>query len=111
MCPQGPARRRDPLLRGHAHDMSANPGLPSSPKRTGREGRTALSALNLRMVLAVFGLVSCSLLAWWAAELGAPAGTGVLAALALIAAIDLVVIMIRRHQRAVQTHRHYSLFE
>lgn len=77
-------------------------------QRTGREARTALSALNLRLVLACFGLVSCALLSWAAAALDVPVGAGILAALALVAAIDAAAIQRRRRARR---GRDYSLFE
>jgi hypothetical protein len=79
----------------------------------GREARTALSALNLRTVLAVFGFVVCGFFAWWSAELGAAVGTGILSFLALVALIDLVIIQRRRRQRAAGEpgRTHYSLFE
>jgi hypothetical protein len=76
--------------------------------RPGREARTALSALNLRLVLACFGLLACGGLAWVAAAFGSPAGAAVLAALALIAAVDIVVILLRRRRRGPGD---YSLFE
>ncbi|HEX7107221.1 MAG TPA: DUF6343 family protein, partial [Acidothermaceae bacterium] len=66
----------------------------------GREARTALSALNLRTALAVFGLVVCGFLAWWSIELEAPVGAGILSFLALTAVVDLIVIQRRRRQRA-----------
>lgn len=79
----------------------------------GREGRTALSALNLRAILAVFGLVICGFFAWWSTQLRAPVGAGILAFLALTAFIDLIVIQRRRRQRAAgQPGRtHFSVFE
>jgi hypothetical protein len=79
----------------------------------GREARTALSALNLRTVLAVFGLVVCGFFAWWSAELGAFIGTAILAFLALTALVDLIVIARRRRQRAAGEpgRAHHSLFE
>lgn len=79
----------------------------------GREARTALSALNLRTVLAVFGLVVCGFLAWWSVELGAPVGAAILSFLALTALIDLIVIQRRRRQRAAgqPDRKCYSLFE
>ncbi len=80
----------------------------AAERRTGREARTALSALNARLVLAAFGVVSCALLAWWAAELNIPALSGLLAALALIAAVDLFIIRRRRQARGDGSH---SLFE
>jgi fatty acid desaturase len=80
---------------------------------SGREGRAALSALNLRMVLAGFGLVGCALLAWWAIVLGIPLAAGILAFLALVALIDLAVIQRRRRQRAARepVNTRHSLFE
>jgi membrane protein YdbS with pleckstrin-like domain len=80
----------------------------ATERRTGREARTALSALNARLALAVFGVVSCALLAWWSAELNMPALSGLLAVLALIAAVDLYVIHRRRRARDDGSH---SLFE
>jgi hypothetical protein len=79
----------------------------------GREARTALSALNLRTVLAVFGLIVCGFFAWWSTAIGAPVAAGILAFLALTAVIDLIVIARRKRQRAAgQPGRtHYSLFE
>jgi hypothetical protein len=79
----------------------------------GREARTALSALNLRTVLAVFGLVSCGLLAWWAIVLGMTWAAGVLAFFAFAAVIDLAVIQMRRRTRAARepAHTRHSLFE
>jgi len=79
----------------------------------GREARTALSALNLRTALAVFGLVACGFLAWWSIELGAPVAAGILSFLAITAVIDLIVIQRRKRQRvAGQPGRtHYSIFE
>jgi hypothetical protein len=56
----------------------------------------AQSALTLRLVLAAFGLVFCTGAAVIAAAEGAPVLAAVLAALALIAAIDIVVIVRRK---------------
>lgn len=75
----------------------------------------ARSALNLRLVLAGFGAVVCTLLGllvWNAVGLG-PAL--VLFLLAVVAVVDLVVVQRRRTARARahagQDHRHDSLFE
>jgi hypothetical protein len=93
--------------------------LPGQPRRRqrwstdepGREARTALSALNLRLVLASFGLVACAVLAWVAVVLKSPVLAGILAFLALVAAVDLVVIQWRRRQRRLHGGADHSLFE
>jgi Family of unknown function (DUF6343) len=77
------------------------------------EPRKAQSALNLRLVLASFGLIFSLPLAVWAAVAGYPVPAILLGALALVAFIDLIVIQARRRRR----HReeppgtHHSLFE
>jgi hypothetical protein len=64
----------------------------------GRRGdiERPFSAMDLRLVLAVFGLVMCGLLAvlLWRAGLGAFGW--VLAALAVVALGDIVVVQLRR---------------
>ncbi len=70
------------------------------------------SALNLRLVLASFGLVSCAVLAGVLWSLGYPLAAALAAMVALTAVVDLVVIQRRRARR----HReepgvHHSLFE
>ena len=77
------------------------------------EPRNAQSALNLRLVLASFGLIFSLPLAVWAAVAGYVVPAVLLGALAVVAFIDLFVIQYRRRQR----HRreppdtHHSLFE
>jgi len=77
------------------------------------EPRNAQSALNLRLLLASFGLIFSLPLAVWAAVAGHALPAILLGALALAAFVDLVVIQTRRRQR----HRseppgtHHSLFE
>jgi hypothetical protein len=66
------------------------------------------SALNLRFVLAVFGLVNCAVGAVIAAIADLPWVAVVLGALAMVAAIDLVVIQRRKKARG---RGGYSLFE
>ena len=75
----------------------------------------ARSALNLRLVLAAFGAVVCTLLGVLALD---PLGVGpalVLFLLAAVAVVDLVVVQRRRAARARAhvgaDHQHDSLFE
>jgi hypothetical protein len=102
-------------MRGQRHDTEF-PGQPRRRQRwstdqPGREARTALSALNLRLVLASFGLVACTLLAWWAVVLGNPVLAGILAFLALVATVDLAVVSWRRRERRRHGDTGHSLFE
>jgi hypothetical protein len=68
------------------------------PKRRGTVGHP-YSALNLRLALAIFGLVSCAVLAVLTMRAGATGFGWVLAALAVVAAIDIVVVQLRRRAR------------
>ena len=63
------------------------------------EPRNAKSALNLRLVLASFGLIFSLPLAVWAAVAGYMVPALLLGALAVVAFIDLFVIQYRRRQR------------
>jgi Flp pilus assembly protein TadB len=70
------------------------------------------SALNLRLALAIFGLVSCTALAVGLGWAGYPVLAVIAAAIAVTAVVDLIVVQRRRIQR----HRrepgaHHSLFE
>lgn len=56
----------------------------------------AYSALNLRLVLAAFGLVICAVAAVAFALVGAAAFTVLFVLLAVIALVDLVVVIRRR---------------
>nr|MDT0657288.1 DUF6343 family protein [Micromonospora sp. DSM 115978] len=70
------------------------------------------SALNLRLVLASFGLVVCAALGVLTARAGYPLPAGVLGVLGLIAAVDLVVIQRRRAaRRREEPGVRHSLFE
>jgi hypothetical protein len=77
------------------------------------EPRNAQSALNLRLVLASFGLIFTLPLAVWAAVAGYIVAAVLLGVFAIVAFIDLFVIQYRRRQR----HRKeppgtdHSLFE
>jgi membrane protein implicated in regulation of membrane protease activity len=69
------------------------------------------SALNLRLALAIFGLVTSAGFAVLAFRTGWVAAGWILAALALIAAIDIVVIQLRRRARRRVQGPGQSLFE
>ena len=69
------------------------------------------SALNLRLVLAAFGVLACAVLAgllWWA---GFRLWAGVAAFFALVAVVDVVVVQLRRRQRRREDPSRHSLFE
>lgn len=82
--------------------FAEDPGQPRG--RTGTEARTARSPLRLRLVLAAFGLAVCTVLAiaWFtvaAPPTGSRAPGWALAVLALLAALDLVVVSRRLRRR------------
>ncbi|MFF5246944.1 DUF6343 family protein [Streptosporangium sp. NPDC000095] len=80
--------------------MKEQPGTHDHPK----------SALNLRFVLAIFGLVVCTVLAVFAAQGGFTLLTVALAVLAAVAVVDIVVVGIRIARRRRRGERH-TLFE
>lgn len=85
--------------------------LRAQPKgRRGTIGRP-FSALNLRLALAAFGLVGWAVLALILFRLDLTVAAFVSAGIALIAAVDLVVIQLRRHQRRREAPEDHSLFE
>jgi hypothetical protein len=55
------------------------------------------TALNLRLALAIFGLVSSAVLAWLSWRVGLRPLAIALIVLGLVAVVDLVVIQLRRH--------------
>jgi Flp pilus assembly protein TadB len=70
------------------------------------------SALNLRLALAIFGLVSCTALAVGLAWAGYPVLAVIAAAIAVTAVVDLIVVQRRRIQRRRrEPGTHHSLFE
>jgi Family of unknown function (DUF6343) len=108
------------LVRGPAHRFwftAASAGIPiavmSRPfprqrtarppgddrTRWGAGGPPARSALGLRRVLAVFGLVFCGVMAGILAVAGWPLPAALLALLAAIAIVDLIVIQRRIRRR------------
>ncbi len=85
--------------------------LGAQPKRARGTVGHPYSALNLRLVLAIFGLVVCGGLAglMFAAHYWVPAW--ILVVLAAIAAVDIVVIQVRRRARRRTDPDRHSLFE
>jgi Flp pilus assembly protein TadB len=85
------------------------------PQPRGRKGTVghAYSALNLRLVLATFGLLFCLVLAVLFGRAGYPLPAVILGVLAAVAAVDLVVVQRRRaaRRRAEPRGTHHSLFE
>jgi membrane protein implicated in regulation of membrane protease activity len=83
-------------------------------QRRGARGdvRRPYSALNLRLVLATFGLVTCAVLAFLVGRAGLTGLAVVLAVLAVVAVVDIVVIQRRRTARRREDPRaRYSMFE
>jgi hypothetical protein len=88
--------------------------MPIGAQPPGRRGTVGqpYSALNLRLVLAAFGLVVCTLLAVVLFRRGWPVPGWLLAAWAVVAAVDLVVVQLRRRaRRRDDGGRRHSLFE
>jgi Family of unknown function (DUF6343) len=75
-------------------------GLPDHHDPTAGFGGAppARSALTLRAVLAAFGLVFCAGAAWFAFTAGFTAIGWVLAVVAVIALVDLVVVLNRKRR-------------
>jgi hypothetical protein len=70
------------------------------------------SALNLRLALASFGLVFCAVIGILAYRAGYTAAAVLMGIGALVAIIDVIVILKRRATRRKQNpNRDYSLFE
>jgi hypothetical protein len=80
------------------------------PNRRGTVGHP-FSALNLRLALAVFGLVTCVVLAVLVMGTDARGFGWVLVLLAAVAAADIVVIQLRRRARRRAGEGRRSLFE
>jgi uncharacterized membrane protein YqjE len=71
--------------------------IGGQPKRARGTVGHPYSALSLRLVLAVFGFVSCAVMAgvllWWGYRLFAV----VLGVFAVVALVDIVIVQRRRH--------------
>ncbi|MEV6635038.1 DUF6343 family protein [Actinoplanes sp. NPDC051470] len=83
---------------------------PQPPGRKGTVERP-YSPLNLRLALAIFGLITSAALGVLAFRGGWTAGGWILVVLALIAAIDIVVIQRRRRARRRVQGEGHSMFE
>ncbi|GAA4936729.1 hypothetical protein [Actinoplanes utahensis] len=88
--------------------------MPLGPQPHGRRGTVEkpYSPLNLRLILALFGMVVCTVLATLLFRAGWTVPGWLLAAWAVVAAVDAVVIQLRRRARArAEGGRDHSLFE
>jgi hypothetical protein len=88
--------------------------MPIGAQPPGRRGTAGepYSALNLRLVLAAFGFVVCTVLAVWLWRTGRTVPGWILAGWALVAVIDMIVVQLRRRARRRQEgHGGHSLFE
>ena len=88
--------------------------MPLGPQPKGRRGTVEepYSPLNLRLALAAFGLVVCTVLSALLFRAGWTVPGWLLAAWAVAALIDIAVIQTRRRARArAEAGRDHSLFE
>ena len=88
--------------------------MPIGAQPPGRRGTVGepYSALNLRLVLAAVGFVICTVLAIWLWRGGWTVPGWILAAWALVAVLDMVVVQLRRRaRRRAEGGRRHSLFE
>ncbi|GID92009.1 hypothetical protein ACFQFC_03240 [Amorphoplanes digitatis] len=88
--------------------------MPIGSQPPGRRGTVdrPYSALNLRLVLASFGFVVCAVLAVVLWRTGWTVPAWLFAGWALVAAVDAVVVQLRRRaRRRAEGGRHHSLFE
>jgi hypothetical protein len=88
--------------------------MPLGAQPRGRRGTVEepYSPLNLRLVLALFGMVVCAILAVLLFRAGWTVPGWLLAAWSVAAAVDAVVVQLRRRARARSDGgRRHSLFE
>ncbi|MEU4160052.1 hypothetical protein [Actinoplanes sp. NPDC026670] len=88
--------------------------MPLGAQPRGRRGTVEepYSPLNLRLVLALFGMVVCAILAVLLFRAGWIVPGWLLAAWSVAAAVDAVVVQLRRRARARSDGgRRHSLFE
>jgi CHASE2 domain-containing sensor protein len=88
--------------------------MPIGAQPPGRRGTVdqPYSPLNLRLVLAAFGFVVCTVLSVLMFRAGWTVPAWFLAAWALVAVVDMVVIQFRRRaRRRAEGGQDHSLFE
>lgn len=88
--------------------------MPIGPQPHGRRGTVdePYSPLNLRLILAAFGFVVCTVLSVLLFMTGWKLPGWLLAAWAVVAVIDMVVVQMRRRARKrAEGGRDHSLFE
>jgi membrane protein implicated in regulation of membrane protease activity len=87
--------------------------MPIGPQPKGARGTAGhpYSALNLRLALAIFGLVFLAALAAALFGLGHTVLGAVAVALAAVTVADIVVIQLRRRQRKRLDRQRHGLFE
>ena len=93
--------RDEPRRKGSNQKGRFHRGRPGYHDPTAGIGGAApaISALTLRLWLAVFGLFSCTAFAVWLYGIGAPIGfVVVLGVLAVVAIIDIAVILRRKRR-------------
>lgn len=84
--------------------------MAQPPGRRGTHGQP-YSALNLRLALALFGVVFCAVVGGLMLRANFIVPGWILIGLGVIAAIDAVVVQRRRRARARAGDRGHSLFE
>jgi hypothetical protein len=90
------------------------PVMPIGPQPHGRRGTVdePYSPLNLRLILAAFGFVVCTALSILLFAMGWKLPGWLLAAWAVVAVIDMVVVQRRRRARKrAESGQDHSLFE
>jgi membrane protein implicated in regulation of membrane protease activity len=88
--------------------------MPIGPQPHGRRGTVEepYTPLNLRLVLAAFGFVVCTVLAVLLFRAGWRLPGWLLVAWAVVALVDIVVIQLRRRARKrTEDGRDHSMFE
>jgi len=88
--------------------------MPIGPQPHGRRGTVdePYSPLNLRLVLAAFGFVVCTVLSVLLFHAGWALPGWLLLAWAVVAVVDMVVVQLRRRaRRRAEGGRDHSLFE
>ncbi|MEV4348815.1 hypothetical protein AB0J83_30535 [Actinoplanes sp. NPDC049596] len=88
--------------------------MPIGAQPPGRRGTVEqpYSALNLRLVLAAFGFVVCTVLAILLFRTGWTVPGWLLLAWAVVAVVDMVVVQLRRRaRRRAEGERDHSVFE